>query len=281
MRAVAAVVAGFALGVLAQRFNLVGEVLRLAGLRPYGRTVVFAHPSSAGLSVHEWSTTVGARSTLVFLVVGQSHAANFGERTKSTDSVWVFWDGRIHRVAEPVPGGEGFGGSVWPRFGSRIERMKNVNLLLIPVAIGGTKIQQWAGSGAFGRRLESTTELALRSGLTIDGTLVMLGEADAVARTSEKEWVASFRELSQKIRRAGVAGPILVATETRCFSQKVDSLIRRSQLAVVDGRQVFSGPDLDALGPEFRWDGCHFTSGGLDSLATLWTVAIDKTRRFP
>ena len=43
---------------------------------------------------------------------------------------------------------------------------------------------------------------------------------------------------------------------------------------------VFIGPDADSLvGPGYRLDGIHFTTGGQDRLATMWAASIEAARK--
>jgi hypothetical protein len=57
--------------------------------------------------------------------------------------------------------------------------------------------------------------------------------------------------------------------------QKIRAPLKEYQpVGIIDGRNVKHGPDTDALGPDFRFDGCHFSRRGADLVATLWFNAL-------
>lgn len=77
------------------------------------------------------------------------------------------------------------------------------------------------------------------------------------------------------IRRLGVDAPIYVARATRCAKAGPSAEIRGAQGGLVDPpSRILAGPDTDALGLAERYDGCHFSSEGLDRAAALWLEAL-------
>jgi hypothetical protein len=39
---------------------------------------------------------------------------------------------------------------------------------------------------------------------------------------------------------------------------------------------IFAGPDTDLLGYAYRYDGCHFSTEGLEAYADAWLTAIEN-----
>lgn len=275
MRSILVFAVGLLVGAFAHRAGVHREMLRLMGVHPLGRRVALAQPADSGMTVTAWREQVGMHGYLALLTVGQSQAANFGERLgDERDSTWVLVGQRVHRSGSPIPGVEGVGGSVWPRLAARLERQHGRPVLIVPLAIGATRIREWEPSNPLGRRLQHVADDAITSGLIVSAVLFMQGEADAAAGTAPEDWVRSFRTIADNLWPEGKAPPLYVATESRCYQVPVSISLQQAQRSVVDGVSVFAGPDIDRLGPAFRWDGCHLTTAGLDSLGAWWAQTL-------
>ncbi len=109
--------------------------------------------------------------------------------------------------------------------------------------------------------------------------------------------------MSGAIRNIGINAPIYVAVATACDMRsgrwepdRIDAIIRRgtdsllgqqvaqqsireAQRFLVNGVDIFSGPDTDTISPWLRFDGCHFSHMGLRKHADLWFEAITKQTR--
>ena len=73
------------------------------------------------------------------------------------------------------------------------------------------------------------------------------------------------------IREQGVNAPIYVSIASRYENHPENSAIRKAQIELVQSApSILMGPDSDQLGENFRRDGTHFNSTGLDRLAQLW-----------
>ena len=216
--------------------------------------------------------------TMVALVFGQSNAANFGEsRHTSVTNVFVFHDGRlIQPAADPLPGSNGEGGSVWTRLGDRLIAQKLYDrVVFVPSAIGGTEIARWAPGGDLHPLLLKNIDDATRSGLKFTHLLWHQGESDAVLGTSGADYKALFMAMLASIRAHGVDAPVFVSVATRCGQYPPDWRIERAQLELVNPELgIFPGPNTDWLGPWYRHDGCHLSNRGLELHADMWVTVL-------
>ncbi len=140
----------------------------------------------------------------------------------------------------------------------------------------------WAPGGRLSEGLSHTVEGARAAGLTFTHLLWLQGEADAMAHTPAQAYRERFAAMLAALRHEGVAAPIFVARASRCAKTRPDEEIRGAQSALVaSDLSILAGPDTDALGFAERFDGCHFSSEGLDRAADLWVEAIGSARRNP
>jgi hypothetical protein len=85
----------------------------------------------------------------VFLVAGQSNAANHGSEKQSPRSGMVSsFNGSSWRTAEdPQTGATGNSGSFMPAFGDTIAAKFKVPVGLVPVAVGSSSVREWLPEG--------------------------------------------------------------------------------------------------------------------------------------
>jgi hypothetical protein len=266
-----AFISGVALGVLSGRAGVPDKLLKLTAIRPLGRKVILNTPTDSGLTANDWRRSYARHGHITLVAFGQSQAANFGEPDAlATDSVWALYNGRVHRSGGVMPGVEGTGMSVWPRLATRLEHYFGKPVVVLPIAVGATLAEDWLPSAYLGRRLREIIESAVHSDMEPSAALLMLGEADAAKGTSHHVFARHLREVAEQIGRIGRGPVLVVARETRCYDVPATDAIRNAQRFIVNNTSVLAGPDLDQLGPGFRWDGCHFNSMGLDSVSSLW-----------
>src|SRR4051812_7416200 len=80
-------------------------------LGPRVRKLAETAPSRARPPLRERPLTVLPPSTFVFLVLGQSNAANHGETRHRADGNVFAFDGKLYEAEDPLPGATGDGGS--------------------------------------------------------------------------------------------------------------------------------------------------------------------------
>lgn len=235
-----------------------------------------------------WAFMFGQTKTAVFLVCGQSNAANHGEgKYTPRHDVFAlnFMTLSCHRAEDPLPGASGDGGSIWPRLGDLlIESHVFKRVLFISVAFGGSFVSDWSTDTTVQRRLTLTLS-RLRKHLAspfvpINAVLWQQGEAEANhTEMSAATYASHLRNLFEVIRNHGVFCPIFVAQATHCevgdhpFNNQ--PAIRQAQLDIVDVRRgVLKGPDIDTILGEGRSDGCHLSASGLQRAAELWADVL-------
>jgi hypothetical protein len=152
-------------------------------------------------------------------------------------------------------------------------------VLLVPIAHGGTYIAEWQPDGRVGARLTTAIARLRRAGLIATHMLWQQGESEgAMLDADAAKWIERFNAMIELARRNGVAAPVYVAQCTLCRNEP-NEIIRTEQRDVVNpALRIFAGPDVDTLGPAFRWDGCHLSAKGQMKAAELW---VDILARAP
>ena len=74
----------------------------------------------------------------VIFTFGQSNSANYGQTTYTCKlEVYSWYNGRMAKAADPLPGAGGEKGSVWGRLGDKlIEAGMARKVLIVPVGVG-------------------------------------------------------------------------------------------------------------------------------------------------
>jgi hypothetical protein len=211
--------------------------------------------------------------TLVAVVFGQSNASNaLRQKHQGKPNVVNLYDGRCFAASDPLLGNTETGGSVWVLTANLVaDRFDHV--ILVPMAMGGTSIRQWAGEldGMVAQTLEG-----VKKRYTATHFLWHQGESDAHL-TSPKIYRASLDRLVARTRSYFPDSIFLVSIATYCRSQ-IDPDIQLAQRAAVDpARNIFAGPDTDAFtDPEDRLDGCHLSPIGQEKVANAWARALTQ-----
>jgi len=214
-------------------------------------------------------------NTAVLLTLGQSNAGNYGAASYTATQPVVNFnvaDGRCYSAMDPLLGATGSGGSPWTRLGDKLVAAAAYDkVVLIPIAVGDSSVIDWA-SGFARARLIAAIAGARAAGLSITHVLWHQGETDAINELRGGDYAGHLRVVVAAIRALGVRAPVFIAQASLCAASPRNDDIRAGQHALVapaDG--IFAGPDTDSLvGPEMRFDGCHFTAHGLDAHADMW-----------
>lgn len=216
----------------------------------------------------------------VVLTFGQSQLANEGaadalrETAKGVYALNIF-DGAVTAARDPLPGSTQSRANLSTRIGERLVRHGLFDaVLLAPIAYGGSAVAEWTPGGRLFPRIEAAAAAIGGLGLSASCALWQQGETDAIIGTDGRTWESRFREMIAAMRGLAMPAPVFVAQSTLCCGPP-NAAIRAAQLAVVDASNgVFRGPDTDALGPDMRFDDCHFSGEGLDRAADLWIEAL-------
>lgn len=251
---------------------------------------------------NETESTIGAKESPlrglldnpdcgVFLVAGQSNAANHGDipyRPKSEVYTLNFMNMRCYLAEDPLSGASGMGGSIWSRLGDQlVEAGVYSKVLFVPLAFGGTFARDWIQGGSMVRRLDlclSRLYKAVGGIVPLSAVFWQQGEAEANhTDMSSEAYVEHIQCLIASFRERFVVAPVFVATATLCArdSPVFDNArqIRKGQHdLVMPELGILAGPDLDQVGAGERYDGCHFSDVGLNHCAHLWLGVIRDAR---
>ncbi|MEN8722582.1 MAG: sialate O-acetylesterase [Alphaproteobacteria bacterium] len=225
----------------------------------------------------------------VLFTFGQSNAANEGrDRYLASDDVINFnpFDGKCYIAQDPLLGAYGEAGSVWGRVGDGlIEAGAFDQVLIVPIAIGGTSIERWAKGGGLNPRITFALQAMAAKGLRPTHILWHQGEADRIKETTTARYVEQFGTIVETFHAQGVDAPLYPAVATYCYMFDLDQIeayqpaidaVRTAQQRLPDHYPgVRPGPDTDRItGAAYRPDNCHFTHLGLQAHADLWVKAL-------
>jgi hypothetical protein len=220
--------------------------------------------------------------TAVFLVIGQSNAANSGgQRFQSTTGrVAAYFNGDCSVAASPLLGTTGVAGEPWTAIGDRLVGGQTFDeVVLIPAAIGGSGLSQWVSDGELHPLLQQIVHDA-KQRYRITHVLWHQGEGDLSLHTNEEMYVSLFQSLARDLRAWGVTAPIYVSVATRCQQPEgqwsADNPISRAQRRLGSLGEGFApGVDTDALLNALdRHDGCHMAGSGLSKFIEAWTEIL-------
>jgi len=243
----------------------------------------------------------------VLLTVGQSNISNTGAPAagaklyKPHNVFYNFnlFDGKCYIAQNPALGTGGDGENVAVRLGDElIDRKIYQNVLIAPVAIGGTYLEEWRARGGKYFEVMLSALAGLRDyDIEPTGVLWHQGEFNAFAFTTNGaedgtqltittpireaarlSYIRNYLEIVAGLRAADVSAPIFVATATRCGGGQ-DEIIRSAQMSIpTPTLGVYAGPDTDLIGPSMRYDGCHMSHAGTNQHATMWADRLSELR---
>jgi len=218
----------------------------------------FEH-SVAGLP--HWATSCPKNATPI-LVIGQSQASNTGPRRHiSFSGSRAFADGKCYYMRDPMPGTAGRGGTIWPIFADMLSK----RVVVANIAISGSAIKQWTMPEQIAKFRRTLADFRA-AGYPKPIIIWMQGETDGASRTDAHIYYAHLH----KILQIAPNNHWIITRESICytFQNKWAPLdVARDKIAS-EFPKVTIGPDLDAMGLEFRQtDHCHLTDEGQELLA--------------
>jgi hypothetical protein len=216
--------------------------------------------------------------TAVMLVFGQSNGANSGDTPYSPKRrVFNFnlFDGQCYVAKDPLLGATERRGNFASRMADAlIERGMIDSIVLAPIGVGGSRIEEWTTGGARHRRLQVAIKRAAEAGLEFTHLLWHQGETNA-RYDPDGPYAAHFKNIYAALRSYGVLAPIYVAQATFFDATGPIESIRAAQRSLINPAiGILAGPDTDTIGIEDRFDGCHMAESGLIKHAGLWVEAL-------
>jgi hypothetical protein len=245
----------------------------------------------------------------VFIVAGQSNAANYGEERQTTRTRLVSaFDGTAWQVADdPQPGAGGTKGSFMPAFGDALAERLQVPIGIVAVGIGSTSVREWLPSGTRIANLppltrnvvtvgpdqwepmgkifnDFTTRMKLFGPQGFRAVLWHQGESDGNQNPPDRSLGGSlYRQYLEQLildsrKETGWNIPWFVAQASSHGAKDSSSAeIRAAQKALWDAGTALAGPDTDALAGDLRersGQGVHFSGKGLREHGRLWAEKV-------
>jgi hypothetical protein len=215
---------------------------------------------------------------LVILAVGQSIASNYGDTPFRPDAnVFSFYNGRCFKGADPLPGADGTGGSIWSRLGDRLVKAGYAkNVLLVAIGAGGSSISEWVPDAKYYPRLVDAASSLRAADLKPQMIVWQQGSRDRdMGAEKYKDYMNKFiYALPFLGLRLGQPARLLVATHTRCNNEAALDIQLAQQSFVAPEKYILAGPNTDTLTTDLKYDGCHYNDVGLKAASRLWFEAV-------
>lgn len=241
-------------------------------------------PSPVGRTIRDPRLNAG-ETTGVFVVAGQSNAANYVDTTATLtngskiDCVNIY-DGGTYAGTDPLLGSDGSLGSIFSRMADvLITAGKYQRVILCPIGRGdtGTSINHWATGGMHNQRLIVVPRRLAALGLSVTAFLWQQGESDTDLGTSQASYAASLAQVIGAPRAFGYNAPWLLAKSTYS-NGSVSSAVQAAIAAAINGTTIFAGADTDTLtGTTTNRQvsgNTHFKAAGANAAAVLWRDKI-------
>ena len=214
----------------------------------------------------------------VFITAGQSNSANFGRpRQEAKDDRVVYRDTNTFIPAkDPIPGGCGGGGSIWPLLGDRIAGSQHVPVCFRSTSLTWTEVKNWMppDTGLY-KNLVTCVGAFDRNG--IRAVLWHQGESDSLAKTPAQTYCERLQTIIESLNKdAGYDIPWFVAQASfHPGSQETEEKeVAKGQRLLWEKEIAHKGAVTDDLGQEYRSDGVHFNEVGLKTHAERWFKAL-------
>lgn len=203
---------------------------------------------------------------LHILAVGQSNLSNHCGSLQKSESGRAMLEGETHPLHDPIPGGTGTLGSVWPRFAEQLKaQIPDLDLQVTLTARGGTSIEEWAPGGPCFEALEARLEAG--DATSVNLVVFQQGEKDTLLETSEADYSARFHKLHAAVTKRLGSLPWIICQSSYRFGVVSPAVVSAQKALASSLPNTYAGPDLDAFGEEFRRDNTHFNDLGLDIFA--------------
>ncbi|PWA58309.1 acetylesterase [Artemisia annua] len=146
---------------------------------------------------------------------------------------------------------------------------------LVPCAVGGTNISEWAQGGELYKQLIKRAEAALEGGGIIRGLLWYQGESDTVNREDAEAYKMRLQNFFLHVR-ADLLLPVLPVIQVALASGEGPyvEMVREAQL----GMDLINLRTVDANGLSLEPDGLHLTTPSQVSLGKMLANAFLQSR---
>lgn len=162
-----------------------------------------------------------------------------------------------------------------------MDEVSHEKIFLTVAALDGTSIADWAPHGAAYAHLTRVRH-AIQPYLEhtpFTDVIFHQGERDNLLGTTSDAYTADLRALITEINGFAKSIPIYVC-QASWRSGVVSRQITDAQLNECSRHgNVRMGPNTDALGMQYRYDGTHFNDKGLLAFAEMLVHFVEKQRR--
>jgi hypothetical protein len=262
---------------------------------------------TAGYNDLQGRTVVPCRQdqgrTAVIFTFGQSNAANTSPTRRRGAPGLVnfnFLDGKCYAAFDPLLGAGGTGGAVWTVLGNAlIARGVFEQVILAPIAVGGTSVNRWSDRNGVGLRLDRLAASLRSAGLSPTHILWQQGAADHLAATDYARlrpsefslsaesgrptpytmradaYIEHFGAIMAHIRELGLLAPVFVAVSTVCRDDG-SGPVADAQIALPTAiAGVSAGPNINAFPlADYREDLCHLSDHGVVRAGQAWAEVL-------
>lgn len=144
-------------------------------------------------------------------------------------------------------------------------------ILLVPCAVGGTSISDWAHGGLLYRRLVRRARAALRDGGTIQALIWYQGERDTLFREGALDYQRRLEKFFSDLR-ADLQSPMLPIIQVGIASGEGPYIetVRQAQLAI----DLLNLKTIDAMGLPLEPDHLHLTTSAQVTLGEKLAYAF-------
>jgi hypothetical protein len=229
---------------------------------------------------------VANKNSCVIVTLGQSNAANFAAgcyRAQADVANFNVYDGRCYRAVDPLLGASGNTGNFATRLGDvLIRRGFAERIVIAPIAMGNTRIEDWSYNGVFNRRILALIRRLHEAAITPDLILWQQGEGNAGDDDpGGNDYRRKLLEVIRTFRDYGMSAPFIIALCTLCGDPhpNADNVRAGQRGAVNRDMGTFLGPDTDRIGHEDRFDRCHMSEIGVQKQAQMWADSITALHR--
>lgn len=260
------------------RFKIFTLAVLAAAIAPAVAGVKLFAPTAAAASVGCPSKS----GRIVIAPAGQSNAANYVAETfgnRHPDKIFAVRGGRCVIAADPLPGADGSGGSVWLEVANQlIERGQVKSVVIAPFALGGSGIWRWRSGGDLNVMFGEHLQMLVKAKLTPNFIPWVHGEADRFSgpfAVTPRQYFDGLEDVATVALRVAKQ-TMHIALASRCFENEAaaDNDLRSAQTAFVNYGYGNKGPDLDAIIGDANRAGCHLTKLGAKRFADEWTAIL-------
>ena len=206
-------------------------------------------------------------SPFVLFLMGQSNAANaieLGAKTPRTD-VFNYYGGNCYHASYPLLGATGSKGSLGLLLADGIETDRPI--VIATLAIGGTKIDQWAHDPEFNSVYSQRADELRKQFEVVDLVLWIQGESDI--DTEILEFSRSLRTFLEMLQRDFPEAQIGLTGSSYCLGRENPEIVGAQEMVANDLDMIFLGSTDNFKGSDDRYDDCHFSESGAAKVSEM------------